>query len=243
MRETVETGLRGAAPTTDTVAADLVVTGGPTGRVRVRIVRPRRAGGVLPVVLYAHGLGWVGGALTTHDDLIRRVASGVRAAVVFPDFDLAPEHSFPMQVEQVHAVAEWVARDGADHRLDGGRMAIAGDAAGGSIAAATTAVAADRGGAAFAGQLLFHPASPLRAPASTSRFPDTFIVVGAGDAVGEVGDTYAESLRRTGATVEISRSRGTGRDLVGVDPLRHPLVTEEDVIQGVVFLRGVLGVD
>ncbi|MDT7745848.1 MAG: acetyl esterase, partial [Actinomycetota bacterium] len=69
----------------------LTVEGGPTGSVPVRLVRPAAAGGVLPVVLYVHGAGWVFGDAGTHDRLVRELAVGAQAAVVFPEYDRSPE--------------------------------------------------------------------------------------------------------------------------------------------------------
>src|SRR6478735_11194527 len=82
------------------------VDGGPTGSVRVRLVRPVDAAGTLPVILYVHGAGWVFGDAHTHDRLVRDLAVGAHAAVVFPEYDRAPEFRYPTQIEQAYAVAE-----------------------------------------------------------------------------------------------------------------------------------------
>jgi acetyl esterase/lipase len=71
----------------------VTVAGGPTGEVKVRIVTPRGAKGTLPVVLYIHGAGWVFGDAHTHDRLVRELAVGVGAAVVFPEYDRSPERA------------------------------------------------------------------------------------------------------------------------------------------------------
>lgn len=141
----------------DADVSDLTIEGGPTGTVRVRIVRPAGATGVLPVILYVHGLGWVFGGPQTHDRLVRELAVGAQAAVVFPDYDLAPEQKYPTQIEQVYAVADWIAMNGADERLDTSRIAIAGDSVGGNMATVTTLLAKQRGGVSFVGQLLYYP--------------------------------------------------------------------------------------
>src|SRR5258705_9709776 len=74
---------------------DLAVPGGPTGSVPVCITRPAGAAGPLPVILYAHGLGWVFGGKDTHDRLVRELAAGTRAAGVFTDYSLSPEAEYP----------------------------------------------------------------------------------------------------------------------------------------------------
>ena len=81
---------------------DIDVAGGPAGRVSVRIVRPPNAPSDLPVVLYLHGGGWVLGSTVTHDRLIRELAVGVPAAVVFPSYSLSPEAPYPTAIEQIY---------------------------------------------------------------------------------------------------------------------------------------------
>jgi acetyl esterase/lipase len=133
------------------------VEGGPTGSVRVRVVRPPDAAGTLPVVLYVHGAGWVFGDAHTHDRLVRDLAVGAHAAVVFPEYDRAPEHRYPTQIEQAWTVAEWVVREGAANLLDASRMAVAGDSVGGNMSAALTLMAKERGTVSFVQQVLFYP--------------------------------------------------------------------------------------
>jgi len=135
----------------------IVVDGGPTGSVRARVVRPAGVTGVLPVVLYIHGAGWVFGNAHTHDRLVRELAVGARAAVVFPEYDLSPEARYPVAIEQSYAVAQWVVTHGATKRLDGTRLAVAGDSVGGNMAAALTLLAKERGDLRFTAQVLFYP--------------------------------------------------------------------------------------
>ncbi|MYW20118.1 alpha/beta hydrolase fold domain-containing protein, partial [Streptomyces sp. SID2955] len=133
------------------------VPGGPTGSVRTRVVKPAGATGTLPVVLYIHGAGWVFGNAHTHDRLVRELAVGAGAAVVFPEYDLSPEARYPVAVEQNYAVARWVAEQGAGKGLDGSRLAVAGDSVGGNMTAALTLMAKERGGPALVQQVLFYP--------------------------------------------------------------------------------------
>jgi acetyl esterase/lipase len=135
----------------------ITVPGGPTGSVRARIVRPAGAAGPLPVVVYIHGAGWVFGNAHTHDRLVRELAVGVGAAVVFPEYDLSPEARYPVAIEQNFTVARWVVTDGAAKGLDATRIAVAGDSVGGNMSAALTLMAKDRGGVPLLQQVLFYP--------------------------------------------------------------------------------------
>jgi acetyl esterase/lipase len=75
----------------DVDVSDTTVPGGPSGEVSIRILRPRGATGPLPVIVYIYGAGWVFGNAHTHDRLIRELAVGADAAVVFPNYSLSPE--------------------------------------------------------------------------------------------------------------------------------------------------------
>ncbi|MFF8355000.1 alpha/beta hydrolase [Streptomyces chartreusis] len=135
----------------------VTVAGGPTGEVRVRVVRPAGATGTLPVIIYIHGAGWVFGNAHTHDRLVRELAVGTGAAVVFPEYDLSPEARYPVAIEQNYAVAQWVVREGAGNGLDAGRIAVAGDSVGGNMTAALTLMAKERGDVPLVQQVLFYP--------------------------------------------------------------------------------------
>ncbi|GHF07892.1 alpha/beta hydrolase [Streptomyces fumanus] len=135
----------------------VTVEGGPTGSVRARIVRPAGAEGTLPVVLYIHGAGWVFGNAHTHDRLVRELAVGAGAAVVFPEYDLSPEVRYPVAIEQNYAVARWIVREGAAKGLDASRLAVAGDSVGGNMSAALTLMAKERGDVPLVQQVLFYP--------------------------------------------------------------------------------------
>ncbi|GHG25996.1 alpha/beta hydrolase [Streptomyces zaomyceticus] len=135
----------------------ITVHGGPTGDVRAWIVRPRGATGPLPVILYIHGAGWVFGNAHTHGRLVRELAVGTGAAVVFPEYDLSPEARYPVAIEQNYGVAQWIAREGHHKDLDGSRIAVAGDSVGGNMTAALTLMAKQRGDVALVHQVLFYP--------------------------------------------------------------------------------------
>jgi acetyl esterase/lipase len=135
----------------------ITVSGGPTGQVRARIVRPAGVTGTLPVIIYIHGAGWVFGNAHTHDRLVRELAVGAHAAVVFPEYDLSPEVRYPVAIEQNYTVAQWVVREGAAKDLDATRIAVAGDSVGGNMSAALTLMAKERGDVPLLQQVLFYP--------------------------------------------------------------------------------------
>lgn len=127
------------------------------GNLSVRIVRPQGSTTALPVVIYCHGGGWVLGDATTHDRLIREIAVGAEAAVVFVNYTPAPEAQYPIQIEQAFAATHWIAENAASLKLDASRMAVMGDSAGGCLIAALTLMLKEKGGPKIASQILFYP--------------------------------------------------------------------------------------
>src|SRR3954471_5192391 len=154
-RKTVDEVQSGAIDKTDVEVEDTAVPGGPSGEVSIRILRPNGATGDLPVILYTHGAGWVFGNSHTHDRLIRELAAGTGAAVVFPNYSLSPEARYPTAIEEIYAVLEWVAQQGREAGLDGSR--IAGDSVGGTMTAAITLLAKQRSGPELSAKVLFYP--------------------------------------------------------------------------------------
>jgi acetyl esterase len=136
---------------------DIAFPVGPTGSVPVRIVRPAGTADVLPAVIYIHGGGWILGDRDTHDRLVREIAVGAGAALVFVDYDRSPEARYPVAIEQTYAATCYVADHSADLRIDPSRLAVAGDSVGGNMAAAVTLMARQRRGPKIAFQVLFYP--------------------------------------------------------------------------------------
>ena len=136
---------------------DLKIPVGPTGETSIRIVRPEQASGTLPAVIYCHGGGWILGNASTHDRLVRELANGVNAAIVFVNYTPSPEAKYPTAIEQAYATAKYIAEKGAAHNIDGTRIAIAGDSVGGNMTAAVTLLASERGGPKFLCQVLLYP--------------------------------------------------------------------------------------
>src|SRR5947208_10784233 len=136
---------------------DLTITDGLSVQLGVRILRPQNAQAPLPVIVYIHGTGWVFGSMQTHDRLMRELAVGAGAAVVFPVYRLCPEVSYPTALEECYMAAQWVARRGQEHGLDAERLAVAGDSVGGNMATVITLLSRERGGPDIQLQLLFYP--------------------------------------------------------------------------------------
>jgi acetyl esterase len=134
-----------------------VLAVGPEGRTSIRVVRPVAATGALAAIVYIHGGGWVIGDKETHDRLVRELAVGANAVVVFVDYDRSPERRFPTAIEQSYAVAAHVAEHAAEFGADAGRLVVAGDSVGGNMAAVVALMAKERKGPRLAAQLLFYP--------------------------------------------------------------------------------------
>lgn len=204
------------------------VPGGPTGTVQVRIVKPQGATGDLPVVLYVHGAGWVFGDAHTHDRLVRDLAVGVGAAVVFPEYDRAPEYQYPHQIEQAYAVAQWVTQHGTDKGLDGSRIAVAGDSVGGNMSAALTLLAKERGDVTFRFQVLFYPVTNADFDTQSYHdFAEGYFL--ARDGMKWFWDQYTTDPAQR-AEITASPLRATTEDLAGLPPALV-ITAEADVLR------------
>jgi acetyl esterase len=150
---------------------------GAAGDLPARVYRPDE-GGPLPTVVLLHGGGWVIGDLDTHDNTARQIARDARVVVVSVGYRLAPEAPFPAAVEDAIAATLWVAEH-ADELGGDERVAVAGDSAGGNLAAVVTQHFRDTDGPALAAQLLIYPATdvagdyPSRTENGTGYFLET----------------------------------------------------------------------
>ncbi|MBF6557126.1 MAG: alpha/beta hydrolase [Acidimicrobiales bacterium] len=149
-----------AGPPEDPVPTEDRSVPGPSVDIPVRIYRPE-ADRPLPVVVYFHGGGWVIGDIASHDTTCQRLASGVPAIVVSVDYRLAPEHRFPAAVEDCDAATSWVSAHASEFGGDPARLAVAGDSAGGNLAAVVALHARDAGGPPIAFQLLIYPGTDM----------------------------------------------------------------------------------
>jgi acetyl esterase len=151
--------------------ADITIPGA-AGPIAARVYRPARL--PAPTVVFFHGGGWVAGNLFTHDRLARALAVELDAVVVSVDYRQPPETPFPGAYEDALAATRWAARSMADLGAAPPRLAIAGDSAGGNLAAAVAQGCRD-GGPQLAAQFLIYPATDLTgnyaSPAENARYP------------------------------------------------------------------------
>jgi acetyl esterase len=130
---------------------------GPGGKVPVRIYTPKGGAALKPGIVFFHGGGFVLCNLDTHDTTCRQLAQGTDAVVVSVDYRLAPEAKFPAAPEDCYAATQWTAFHARTLGIDTARIAVAGDSAGGNLAAAVSLMCRDRGGHLPVHQLLIYP--------------------------------------------------------------------------------------
>lgn len=143
---------------------------GPNGPVRIRI---HRGIGAPPAgaraLLYLHGGGWVIGNLSSHDEICRWLANLGNAVVVCPDYRLAPEHKFPAGLDDCTAALRFMAENAGELGIDPARIAVAGDSAGGNLAAVLALLSRDGLAPPLAAQILIYPNTDARQTADSYR--------------------------------------------------------------------------
>jgi acetyl esterase len=215
------TGLQRPAPT---VAG--VIDGtypGPAGAQPLRIYIPDGEG-PLPVVVYFHGGGFVGGGLAVVDEPARALANDVGAIVVTAGYRRAPEHKFPAATDDTFAALRWVADHAADFGGDPARIAVMGDSAGGSLAAVAAQRARDAGGPRLVAQVLIYPfVDPTARLESRKLFGEGYVITATG--LGWFWEQYLGSLADSRNALAVPAKAGS---LAGLPPTLV-LTTEYDV--------------
>lgn len=152
------------------------------GGIRLKIWRGRGAPNHdAPALLYLHGGGWVIGAPETHEDICRILANAVGAVVVSPDYRLAPEHPFPAAVEDCADTLTWMNDVASTIGIDPRRILVAGDSAGGNLAAVLALMARDGAVPGVVGQVLIYPVTDQsQASDSYRRYGEEFGLTAAG---------------------------------------------------------------
>lgn len=125
--------------------------------VKLNIVRPEGVKGDLPVFIFIHGGGWVLGDYPTHKRMVRDLVVLSGYAGVFVNYTPTPDEKYPRQINEIYAATKWVAKNGNEIGVDGSKLAIVGNSAGGNMAAATCLMAKEDGGPAIKLQILFWP--------------------------------------------------------------------------------------
>ena len=153
--------LLGATPP-ETLVRDLAASG-PGGAIPIRLYRPLGlpSDHPVPLLVYFHGGGWVLGDIETGDAFCASLADRIGIAVAAVDYRLAPENPFPAAVEDSVAALDWLVANAAGLILRADRVAVAGDSAGGTLAAVCALHARDRGGPALRAQILLYPVTDL----------------------------------------------------------------------------------
>lgn len=138
-----------------TVSEKTITSGGYT--VKLNIVRPKGATGLLPVFLFIHGGGWILGDFPTHERMVRDlvVLSGFEA--VFVNYTPSPEAHYPQTINEIYAAADWVSKNGKDIGAEGTNMAVVGNSVGGNMSAVLALMAKDRNGPKIKLQILMWP--------------------------------------------------------------------------------------
>ncbi|MDW0194762.1 MAG: alpha/beta hydrolase [Nitrososphaeraceae archaeon] len=169
----VLSGLQASSPVQKLPAEveNRTIPGGSNSKdVSITIVRPQNSrNDTLPVVVFTHGGGWVLGGYDTHERLVREIANKANVVVVFVNYTLSPEAKYPSALEQVYAVANWVAQNGQSINVDSSRLAVVGDSVGGNLTAALTLLAKERGGPSIRFQVLFYPVTDSNFDTSSYR--------------------------------------------------------------------------
>jgi acetyl esterase len=200
----------------------------PVGDVRVRIVKPQGASGMLPVIVYMHGGGWILGNAGTHDRLVRELAVGANAAVAFVEYTPSPEAHYPVAIEQGYATAQWITRNGASKDLDFSRMAVAGESVGGNMTAALALMAKARGDVTFVQQSIYYPVTDAAMnTASYDQFATGYYLSRA--EMEWFWDAYAPD-RAQRSEITASPNQATTEQLTGLPPTLL-LVDEADVLR------------
>lgn len=135
------------------------IPAGPSGSLLIYIVRPPGKKTTLPAVMYFHGGGWVVGDFSTHERAVREIATGAKAAVIFVEYSRSPEARFPVANEEAYSATRWVADHSSELGIIPGKLAVAGDSAGGNMATMAAIMAKQRGGPQLCAQVMIYPAT------------------------------------------------------------------------------------
>jgi acetyl esterase len=155
------------APPAEIAGVREQIIAGPDRPLRLRIYTPPGTG-PFPLLVFFHGSGFVLCSLDTHDGMCRNLCAAAGCVVASVDYRLAPEHKFPTGIEDCLHATRWAAAHATELGADASRIAVAGDSAGGNMAAVTAIRVRDEGGPALCGQLLLYPVTDYYTPGTPS---------------------------------------------------------------------------
>jgi acetyl esterase len=216
-----------AGPSSGPAGQDLTIAG-PAGAVPVRVYRPgtprQSSAAKPPAALFFHGGGWVLGGLDSHDTLCCELATQAGVVLVAVDYRLAPEHPYPAGLEDCAAATRWVAAHATDLGADASRLAVVGDSAGASLAAAVAMIARDDDDVAVTLQVLAYPAldPAMDTPSYTVNADDPFL------SRSEMESYWSHYLH--GCAPDGLAAPGLAPDLAGLPPA-YVLVAGRDVLR------------
>jgi len=208
-----QAGAKVALPPAEVSEKVVEIDGKP---LRLVVVRPAGATGVLPAFMFFHGGGWVLGDFPTHERLIRDLVAASGAAAVYVDYARSPEARYGVAIEQAYGATKWVAEHGAELRVDGTRLAVAGNSVGGNMAAVVSLLAKQRGGPALRFQALLWPVTDADfGTASYRQFDHGYFLTG--DMMKWFWDSYTTDPAKR-REITASPLRATPEQLRGLPP-------------------------
>ena len=150
-----QSGVKLTLPAAD--VSEKTIKGSDGGDIKLTIVRPAGATGTLPAFMFFHGGGWVLGDFPTHERFVRDLVAQSGAVAVFVNYTPSPEARYGVAINQAYAATKWVAEHGKEIKVDGSRLAVAGNSVGGNMATVVALMAKDKGGPKLRAEILFWP--------------------------------------------------------------------------------------
>ena len=150
-----QSGVKLTLPPAD--VSEKTIKGADGGDIKLTIVRPAGSTGTLPAFMFFHGGGWVLGDFPTHERFVRDLVVHSGAVAVFVNYTPSPEARYGVAINQAYAATKWVAEHGKEIKVDGSRLAVAGNSVGGNMATVVALMAKDKGGPKLRAEVLFWP--------------------------------------------------------------------------------------
>lgn len=141
----------------DAEVTDKTISSSKAEKIDIRTIKPKTKTGKLPAIIYAHGGGWVMGDKEAYDMLIKRIANEAECCVIFVNYKKSPEYTYPTALNEICGVLEYITKYPDEFNIDINRIALAGDSAGGNLAAACALKTNYEGGPKIKALALLYP--------------------------------------------------------------------------------------